>query len=312
MTSQNASQGAALLDLTPGLTLTSDLSERVDELVRALGTADAVLVGAGSGLSVADGDAHTGDVFEERFADLIARHGYHGAYPGGFHPYETEEERWAFWARNIALQRYETGPGRVYADLLAVLRSVPAGRDAFVLTTNVDHRFQRAGFDEERLFCTQGDYGLLQCSVPCAQVTYDALPYVEAMLAGQERTGDTVRVPTETLPTCPRCGALLTTNLRADDRFVQDEGWYAAAERYRDWAAAHMTGRVLHLELGVGMNTPVIIKYPFWRCTYDNPAATFASIDPQAVTAREIVDRSILIRSGAAPVIAALRERLGA
>lgn len=312
MTSQNAPQDASRPDLTPGPALEPALDERVDTLARALESADAVLVGAGSGLSVADGDAHAGPVFEERFADLTARYGYRTAYPGGFYPYDTEEERWAFWARAIPLLRYESHPGQVYADLLAVLRSVPAGRDSFILTTNVDHRFQMAGFDKSRLFYTQGDYGLLQCSVPCAQVTYDALPYVEAMLAGQERTGGTVRVPTETLPTCPRCGELLMPNLRGDDRFVQDEGWYAAAERYRDWVSAHESGRVLHLELGVGMNTPAIIKYPFWQRTYANPEATFASVDPQAVTAREIAERSILVRSGAAPVLAALRERLGA
>ena len=189
--------------------------------------------------------------------------------------------------------------------------AVLAGRDAFVLTTNVDHRFRAAGWDEQRLFSTQGDYGLLQCSVPCAQVTFDARPYVEAMLAGQARTGDGLRSPTETLPTCPRCGAPLTTNLRVDDRFVQDEDWYAAAERYRDWADTHRTGRVLHLGLGVGMNTLAIIKYPFWRRVHDNPEATFASVDPQAVTVREIVDRSVVLRSGSAPVLAGLRERLG-
>lgn len=280
--------------------------EGAERLAHALRSADAVLVGAGAGLSASDGDHHSGPVFETRFADLIARYGYSDAYTGGFHPYPGEPERWAFWARNITLQRYESGPGRVYADLLALL----TGHDAFVLTTNVDHRFQTAGLDRARLFYTQGDYGLLQCSVPCTQETYDARPYVEAMTAAMDEGGDATRVPEEALPRRPRCGAPMTTNLRADDRFVQDEGWYAAARRYGQWLEEHAAGRVLHLELGVGFNTPGIIKYPFWQRVHANPEAVYAPVDLNAAAPREIAGRSIVLRGDIGRTLAAVHEAL--
>ncbi|WP_258522143.1 Sir2 silent information regulator family NAD-dependent deacetylase [Actinomyces sp. Z5] len=282
---------------------------RIDRLAEALAGADAVLVGAGAGLSVADGDAHAGPAFEARFADFHAARGITDAYSGGFYPFPTPEEKWAFWARNILLQRYESGPGAVYRDLYALLD----GRDFFVLTTNVDHRFQNSGFPKDRLFYTQGDYGLFQCSVPCSQDTHDNHDAVVAMDAAERAgaaAGTPMRVPTRLLPTCPRCGEPLTTNLRSDDTFVQDAGWYAAAERYVAWADTHQAGRVLHLELGVGMNTPGIIKYPFWRRVHENPEATYAALSLEPGTPREIADRSILIDADLGAALAALRERL--
>ena len=274
--------------------------DRPTTLREAIESADAILIGAGAGLSAADGDNHSGPVFDERFADFRAERGIMDAYSGGFYPFPTSEERWAFWSRMISLLRYETAPGQVYADLLGLVR----GRDYFVITTNVDHRFQNSGFDKERLFYTQGDYGLLQCSVPCHDATYDNESWVREAVASQEG----MRIPSELIPHCPRCGEEMTTNLRIDNRFVQDDGWMAAAGRYQDFLERTSSGRVLHLEMGVGMNTPSIIKFPFWRRAFDNPEATYACVALDAAAPKEISDRSLVIRGDIAESLASARR----
>jgi len=262
-----------------------------DELARlraALGEADAVVVGAGAGLSTAAGFTYAGERFERLFADFIERYGFTDMYTAGFYHFPTPEEQWAFWSRHIWCNRYQPAPKNTYAKLLRLLD----GKDFFVITTNVDHQFQKEGFPKERLFYTQGDYGLWQCSEPCHQKTYDNYETVKAMVEQQRD----LRVPSELVPHCPVCGKPMSMNLRADNTFVEDAGWHAAAERYTTYLRAHQSGKVLYLELGVGGNTPGIIKYPFLRYTYDNPQATYACLNfGEAVTAREIQDRSILI-----------------
>ena len=240
--------------------------EQTARLRRALDSADAVLIGAGSGLSTAAGLTYTGERFERYFGDFIAKYHIPDMYAGGFYPFETLEEYWAWWSRHIFYNRYVDAPLPVYRDLLALVRD----QDYFVLTTNVDHQFQRAGFDKKRLFYTQGDYGLWQCMQPCHNKTYDNEQTVRRMIEEQRD----MRVPTELVPHCPVCGRPMTMNLRADDTFVEDEGWHAAAGRYADFLRRHEGLRVVFLELGVGGNTPGIIKYPFWRMTRDNPQAT--------------------------------------
>ena len=278
-----------------------DHDVELKRLREAVDTADAIVVGAGAGLSTAAGFTYAGERFERLFADFIERYGFTDMYTAGFYPFESLEEQWAFWSRHIWCNRYEPAPKDTYAKLLRLL----AGKDFFVITTNVDHQFQKAGFPKSRLFYTQGDYGLWQCSEPCHQKTYDNYETVKAMV---ERQRD-LRVPSDLVPRCPVCGKPMSMNLRADATFVEDEGWHAAAARYADYLRSHQTGRVLYLELGVGGNTPSIIKYPFWRYTYDNSQATFASINfGQLVTAAEIADRSILID---ADIDQALDELLG-
>lgn len=273
-----------------------------DRLRAALDRAEAVVVGAGAGLSAAAGFDYGGARFRARFADFEAKYGFHDMYAGGFYPYATEGERWAFWSRSILLNRWDAGVGEPYRDLLALLE----GRDHFVLTTNVDHQFQEAGFDKRRLFYTQGDYGLFQCARPCCQETWDNEAQVRAMAAAERG----MRVPTDLLPRCPVCGGPATTNLRVDGRFVQDEGWHAAAARYQDFLRRHRTGRVLYLELGVGSNTPVIIKYPFWRLTAQNPEAVYACVNAgQAWAPEGLGDRAILVDGDLGPVLRALRDR---
>jgi len=258
-----------------------------------------VVIGAGAGLSAAAGLTYSGERFEKYFGDFKEKYGIRDMYSGGFYPFPTPEEYWAWWSRHIMVNRYEDAPKPVYDELLALVRD----KDYFVLTTNVDHCFQKAGFDKERLFYTQGDYGLFQCSRPCHQVTYDNEEAVRRMAAEQRN----MKIPAELIPRCPKCGRPMTVNLRCDDAFVQDEGWYAAQSRCRDFLCRHQNGKILYLELGVGMNTPVIIKYPFWKLTAENPKAVYACINcGEAVCPQEIKAQAICINSDIAEILRAL------
>ncbi len=278
-----------------------DYGQQLAKLRDALGRADAVVVGAGAGLSTSAGFTYAGERFERLFGDFIATYGFADMYSAGFYPFPTPEERWAFWSRYIWHNRYEPAPKDTYGKLLRLL----GDRDFFAITTNVDHQFQKAGFPKERLFYTQGDYGLWQCSVPCHAKTYDNYDVVRRMVEEQRD----MRVPSELVPVCPVCGEPMSMNLRADTTFVEDEGWHAAAARYTSFLEAHQEGRVLYLELGVGANTPVIIKYPFWRYTYANPQATYACINyGEAFAHPDIADRSIPIDADIDRVLSDLLE----
>lgn len=246
-------------------------AEKMDRLKRALTDADAVLIGAGSGLSTSAGFTYSGERFETYFGDFIEKYQIRDMYSGGFYPYDTLEEYWAWWSRHIYINRYVDAPNPVYQELLALVRD----KDYFVLTTNVDHCFQKAGFDKKRLFYTQGDYGLWQCSEPCHQKTYDNEKQVREMIIRQKD----MKIPEELIPRCPVCGKPMTMNLRCDSTFVQDEGWYEAAKRYNDFLESMKGKKILLLELGVGGNTPGIIKYPFWQMTAKNPKAVYACIN---------------------------------
>ena len=276
----------------------------LQRLRRAIDEADAVVVGAGAGLSTSAGFTYSGDRFERIFGDFAAKYGFRDMYSAGFYPYETPEELWAYWSRYIWHNRYVPAPKGTYGKLLRLLE----GKDFFVITTNVDHQFQLAGFPKERLFYTQGDYGLWQCSEPCHSKTYDNYETVKRMVEEQVD----MRVPTELVPHCPVCGKPMSMNLRADGSFVEDLGWHAAADRYQDYLEAHVRGKVLYLELGVGGNTPVIIKYPFWRFTYANPDAAYACVNlGETYAPAEIGDRSILIDADIDRVLDGLLEDKG-
>ena len=275
---------------------TIDYSTNISRLQEALSTADAVLIGAGTGLSTSAGYTYSGKRFYQNFGDFEEKYHFHDMYSGGFYHYDTLEEQWGFWSRYIYINRYVAPPKPVYDRLLALVKD----KNYFVLTTNVDHCFQRAGFDKQRLFYTQGDYGLWQCSKPCHNKTYDNENVVRRMYA-EQRQG---RVPTALVPHCPVCGAPMSMNLRADDTFVQDEGWYQAAQRYTDFVERHAKGNVLFWELGVGANTPVIIKYPFWRMTAANRNATYACVNlGDAVCPDPIRNQSILLDADIGQVI---------
>jgi len=274
---------------------TGNYSDNIQRLKCAIDEADAVVIGAGAGLSTSAGFTYSGERFEKYFSEFREKYGFEDMYAGGFYPYETPEEKWGFWSRYIFINRYMDAPKPVYEQLLALVKD----KDYFVITTNVDHCFQKAGFDKARLFYTQGDYGLFQCSVPCTPVTYDNENMVRDMM---EQQSD-MKIPSELVPTCPVCGEPLTMNLRSDDTFVEDEGWHRAAQRYHQFLRSH-DGKVLFLELGIGYNTPSIIKFPFWQMTAENPEATYACINfGEAMYPEEIQAQTIAIDGDIGEVI---------
>lgn len=273
----------------------------MERLKAALQDCDAVVIGAGAGLSTAAGFTYTGERFEKYFSDFAAKYGIQDMYSGGFFPFATPEEHWAYWSRYIYINRYMDAPKPVYDAILKLVQD----KDYFVITTNVDHCFQKAGFDKKRLFYTQGDYGLFQCSEPCCQETFDN----EAVILEMVKRQEDMKIPSELLPVCPHCGKPMTMNLRSDDTFVEDEGWHRAAERYEDFLRTRTGGKILFLELGVGYNTPVIIKYPFWQMTAKNPEATYACINQgQAVCPQKIEQRSICMNADIGQVLQSLSD----
>lgn len=277
----------------------------VVRLREALAEADTVVIGAGAGLSTSAGFVYTGERFERYFRDFAGKYRFNDMYSGGFYPYKTLEEHWAYWSRYIYINRYMDAPKPVYDKLLALV----GDKDYFVLTTNVDHQFQKAGFDKRRLFYTQGDYGLFQCSEPCHQSTYDNEETVRKMVEAQgyviDKSGELVlpdgiipkmTAPSDLIPYCPRCGKPMSMNLRADDTFVQDDGWYVHSEYYSEFLRRHKKTRTVFLELGIGANTPIIVKVPFIRMTYEWPDATYVCLNyGEAYAPDDILKKSICI-----------------
>ena len=289
------------------------MNEKIRQLKEALTQADAVMIGAGAGLSTAAGFVYSGERFGKYFGDFAKRYGFADMYSGGFYPYKTQEEFWAYWSRYIWINRYMDAPKGTYADLYRLVKD----KDYFVLTTNVDHCFQKAGFDKRRLFYTQGDYGLLQCSKPCHQKTYENEDMIRRMVLAQgfelgpdnallppEGKPPLMSVPTELLPRCPVCGRPMSMNLRSDDTFVEDAGWESADVEYEAWVTAHQDQAVVYLEIGVGYNTPGIIKYNFWQQVYRNPKAVYACLNlEEEPVPGEIRGQSIVIAGDSTAVI---------
>ena len=300
--------------------------EQLQRLAEELRSADAIVIGAGAGLSTSAGLTYSGERFDKYFGDFASKYSIRDMYAGGFYPYPDAETRWAWRSRHIYVNRYILPPKPVYNQLLDLVKD----KDYFVITTNVDHQFQKAGFDKARLFYTQGDYGLWQCSGPCHKRTYDNKERVVKMLLSQgfaigqnsELTapvledGETdfsmlsTKIPSGLVPYCPVCGEPMTMNLRSDDRFVEDEGWRRASAAYAEFLQRHRTKRTVYLELGVGANTPVIIKYPFWKETYTSDDAFYACINyGEAFCPEEIADRSICIDGDIGDVLNKLPQR---
>ena len=281
------------------------MTEKIEKLKQVLSEAKIVVMGAGSGLSTSAGFTYSGERFEKYFSDFEVKYGFHDMYSGGFTPFESLEEHWAYWSRYIMINRYMDPPKPVYKDLFSLVKD----KDYFVITTNVDHCFQKAGFDKNRLFYTQGDYGLFQCSEPCHEETYDNEKQIRAMWEFR----DEMKVPTELVPRCPVCGKPMSMNLRADHTFVTDKGWYKASKQYEKFLQTRNIikngeqegdGKVLFLELGVGGNTPGIIKYPFWQMTEKNPNAGYACINfGEAVVPPKIEKQSICINDDIGEVL---------
>ena len=276
--------------------------EETKRLRGELKQAETILIGAGSGLSASAAFTYSGERFQEHFGDFAEKYGIRDMYSGGFYPFSSLEEYWAWWGRQIYLNRYVDAPNPVYQELLNLVKE----KDYFVLTTNVDHCFQKAGFDKKRLFYTQGDYGLWQCSKPCHQGTYDNRETVLKMVKEQKD----MRIPTGLVPRCPKCGSPMTMNLRCDDTFVEDEGWHQASGRYSQFLRRHQNTRMLLLDLGTGMNTPGIVKYSFWRMTHDWPDATYACLNyGEAYAPDEIKRKSICVNGDIGDILTALEAQ---
>ena len=286
---------------------TKESFNKIEQLKEKIEEADTIIIGSGAGLSTSAGFTYTGDRFTKYFSDFQKKYGFQDMYSGGFYPFESFEEHWAYWSRYIYINRYMDAPKAVYEKLYDLVKE----KDYFVLTTNVDHCFQKAGFDKHRLFYTQGDYGLFQCSVPCHQETYDNEEEIRKMVEAQgfvvgtriEKSTNTLHlqpmrqlktekeltlpegiipkmaIPSELVPVCPKCGKPMSMNLRADNTFVEDEGWHNAAERYSEFLRRHKHTKTVFLELGTGYNTPGIIKYNFWNMTDSWDDATYACIN---------------------------------
>ena len=287
--------------------------EQVRKLKEKMQNVEAIVLGAGSGLSTAAGLSYSGERFQKYFFDFAKKYPIRDIYSGGFFLFESPEEFWAWWSRSIYFNRYIDAPSDVYGNL----KKIVEGKDYFVLTTNVDHQFQRAGFEKERLFYTQGDYGLFQSSRPTVAKTYDNQETVEKMLEAQGFVRDDagifqlpegktlkMSIPIELIPICPDDGLPMTMNLRTDESFVEDAGWKMAAKRYQDFLHSHKGKHVLYWELGVGMNTPVIIKFPFWQYTEENPNAYYACLNlGEAGCSREISERNICLNADIGQVL---------
>ena len=296
-----------------------DTPDSICKLKEAFDHADAIIIGAGAGLSTSAGLSYSGERFHKYFHDFAEKYPIQDIYSGGFYPFDTLEEYWAWWSRHIWINRYMDAPKPVYNRLYELVKN----RDYFILTTNVDHQFQKAGFDKHRLFYTQGDYGLWQCSVPCHNETYDNEATVRKMVAAQgfafAKDGDLyvpdgiklkMEVPSELIPYCPHCHKPMSMNLRADDTFVEDAGWHHAAERYEEFLQSHRKQIVLFLELAVGYNTPSIVKYSFWRMTHDWPNATYACLNyGEAYAPDEIKRKSICVNGDIGEILTSLETQ---
>ena len=296
-----------------------DTLDGVCKLKEAFNHADAIIIGAGAGLSTSAGLSYSGERFHKYFYDFAEKYPIQDMYSGGFFPFDSLEEHWAWWSRHIWINRYMDAPKPVYNQLYELVEN----RDYFVLTTNVDHQFQKVGFDKHRLFYTQGDYGLWQCSVPCHNETYDNEAAVRKMVAAQgfafAKDGDLyvpdgiklkMEVPSELIPYCPHCHKPMSMNLRADDTFVEDMGWHHAAEQYEEFLQSHRNQKVLFLELAVGYNTPSIVKYGFWRMTHDWPNATYACLNyGEAYAPDEIKRKSICVNGDIGEILTTLETQ---
>ena len=287
--------------------------DKLSDIKELTANADAIVIGAGAGLSTSAGFTYSGERFDKYFSDFKERYKFTDMYSGGFYPYETLEEHWAFWSRYIYINRYMDAPKPVYDNLYELVKD----KDYFVITTNVDHCFQKAGFDKHRLYYTQGDYGLFQCSEPCHRKTYDNEDTIRKMVIAQGYEfkedgslylpeGRTLKmtVPSELVPYCPECGKPMSMNLRADNTFVEDEGWHVAAQRYEQFLERHKNLNVVFIELGIGYNTPVIIKYPFWQMTDKWQHAHYICLNyGQAYAPDEIKDKSVCVNKDIGEVI---------
>lgn len=247
-----------------------DFTQRLDRAKKVIEEGDYIIIGAGAGLSTAAGIEYSGERFEKYFRDFIDHYHFTDMYSSGFYPFETSEEKWAYWARHIFANRYDVGKTSVYQKL----RKLVENKEYFVITTNVESQFWINGFEDERIFATQGDYGLLQCGKACHDKLY---PNENQVYEWLENTND-FKIDSELIPYCPVCGEEMDLNLRKDNYFVEDKKWHQMNRNYYNFLK-NIDGKFVFLEIGVGFNTPTIIRYPFEQMTYNNEDATLIRLN---------------------------------
>lgn len=266
----------------------NEISAKIIQIKELVKSADCILVGAGAGLSTAAGIEYFGKRFEDNFADFIKKYHFTDMYTSGFYDFQTEEEKWAYWAKHIYINDIGMKGTKLYKEILKLI----GNKDYFVITTNVDDQFYKTGFDKNKIFSVQGSYRFIQCSKACHNKIYDATDMVKEMI---EKTAD-CRIPTELVPKCPVCGEKMETNLRKDSFFVQDENWYKQSEKYSKFLEKAKDKKTLLLELGVGFNTPSIIRFPFEKMVYQNKNWNLVRINKENTNAfLDINDRMIAI-----------------
>ncbi|WP_404900444.1 Sir2 silent information regulator family NAD-dependent deacetylase [Priestia filamentosa] len=259
---------------------------RIEKAKKEIEDTEFILIGGGAGLSAAAGITYGGKRFTDNFSAFIKKYGLTDMYSSGFYPYKTQEERWAYWAKHIYVNRFEPGPTILYKDLYQLVKD----RTYFVITTNVDSQFEKSGFPVDKIFEVQGNYGYLQCAQGC----HDKLYYNESLVREMIKKTVDCQIPSELVPICPVCGGNMDPNLRINQYFVQDEKWYKQNKLYNEFLKQSEGKRNVYIELGVGFNTPGIIRYPFEQMTYHNEKATLIRLNKENSTGmKENADKTV-------------------
>ena len=273
-----------------------DKNKLIQKLKEEIENSEYILIGAGAGLSTSAGFLYDGKRFEENFKDYIKKYGFTDMYSAGFYNFPTLEEYWAYFSLYVYINRYDIEENETYLNLYNIVKN----KNYFVITTNVDGRFIDSKFDKDKIFAVQGDFSLFQCSKPCRQETFYNEKYIREMIKYKRE----MKIPTELIPKCPYCGRNMSINLRADDTFVQDKNWHNQKPKYEEFLKISNDSKILFLELGVGFNTPSIIKYNFWRMTLNNKTSVYASINlGECYSASDIEERSICIDADISEVL---------
>lgn len=279
----------------------NEISNKIVKIKDLIKNADCVLIGAGAGLSTSAGIEYSGKRFENNFADFIKKYHFTDMYSSGFYDFQTEEEKWAYWAKHMYINNIGMKATKLYQDMLELVKD----KDYFVITTNVDDQFFKAGFDKEKVFATQGSYRYIQCSRACHNKIYNATEIVKEMI---EKIQD-CKIPTELIPVCPVCGEKMDTNLRKDAYFVQDDNWYKQNAIYGEFLDKAKNKKVVLLEFGVGFNTPTIIRFPFEQMTYQNLNWNLVRFNKDnCMTFLDIQDRIIEVKDDINKIVKDLKE----
>lgn len=277
--------------------------DQIDRAAKNIRNTDCVIIGAGAGASTAAGIQYGGKRFTDNFAEFIKKYGEYymtDMYAAGFYPYPSEEAKWGYWSKHALMNRFDPPALPLYTELYDIVKN----KEYFVLTTNVDHQFYKAGFDEKRIFATQGDYGKIQCQKACHPKTYDAKDLFRKM----DKARRDCLIPSELVPKCPVCGGNMAMNLRCDNDFVEDEAWHEAADRYAGFLEQNKDKKVVLLELGVGFNTPIIIRFPFEKMVRENSSYSLIRLNmDEAVVPESFGKRAIGIGGDMAKAITDIR-----